>query len=63
MAVKYDAQARETGACIVSACGFGSLINELGVLYLRNHFRGGVVSHAESYAKFTQTAGYTGNAG
>ena len=38
--VRYHQQAVEAGVYIVSACGFDSIPNDLGVLYTEEQFKG-----------------------
>ncbi|KAL0832385.1 hypothetical protein ABMA28_001810 [Loxostege sticticalis] len=48
MQLEYAAQAREAGVFVVSACGFDSVPNDMGVLYLEQNF-GGTLNSVESY--------------
>ncbi|XP_064072578.1 saccharopine dehydrogenase-like oxidoreductase [Vanessa tameamea] len=48
MQLEYDAQAREVGVYIISACGFDSIPNDLGVIYLQQNFCG-TLNSVESY--------------
>lgn len=48
MQLLYDEQAREAGVYIISACGFDSIPNDMGVIFLQQNF-GGTVNSVESY--------------
>ncbi|XP_034828750.1 saccharopine dehydrogenase-like oxidoreductase [Maniola hyperantus] len=48
MQLEYDAMARDAGVFIISACGFDSIPNDMGVIYLQQNF-GGTVNSVESY--------------
>ncbi|XP_038218291.1 saccharopine dehydrogenase-like oxidoreductase [Zerene cesonia] len=48
MQLKYDAQAREAGVFVISACGFDSIPNDLGVVFLEQNFEG-TLNSVESY--------------
>ncbi|XP_045496802.1 saccharopine dehydrogenase-like oxidoreductase [Colias croceus] len=48
MQLKYDAQARDAGVFVISACGFDSIPNDLGVVFLEQNF-GGTLNSVESY--------------
>ncbi|XP_046967198.1 saccharopine dehydrogenase-like oxidoreductase [Vanessa cardui] len=48
MQLAYDAAAREAGVYVVSACGFDSIPNDLGVIYLQQNFCG-TLNSVESY--------------
>lgn len=50
MQLQYNDLAREKGVYIVSACGFGSIPADLGMVHLVNHFDGEVHS-VETYVK------------
>ncbi|KAJ0178010.1 hypothetical protein K1T71_006883 [Dendrolimus kikuchii] len=39
MQLKYDKEARDAGVYIISACGFYSIPNDMGVLFLEENFR------------------------
>ncbi|KAI6243339.1 Sacchrp-dh-NADP domain-containing protein [Aphelenchoides fujianensis] len=60
--LEFDAEAKRTGACVVPGCGWDSIPCDLGVLFLRRRFEG-VVSHAESFVRFDNPAGYPINDG
>lgn len=47
MQLRYDAEAREKGVYIVSACGFDSIPAELGLQFLQDNFGGGTVNSGE----------------
>lgn len=38
--MKYDNIARQAGVFVINACGFDSIPNDLGVVYLENNFDG-----------------------
>ncbi|KAL0881990.1 hypothetical protein ABMA27_001740 [Loxostege sticticalis] len=46
--MKYDNIARQAGVLVINACGFDSIPNDLGVVYLENNFEG----------KYTQNRGF-----
>ncbi|XP_039750700.1 saccharopine dehydrogenase-like oxidoreductase [Pararge aegeria] len=48
MQLEYDQQARDAGVFVISACGFDSVPNDLGVIHLQRHF-GGTLNSVESY--------------
>ncbi|XP_045767577.1 saccharopine dehydrogenase-like oxidoreductase [Maniola jurtina] len=48
MQLEYDAMARDAGIFIISACGFDSIPNDMGVIYLQQNF-GGILNSVESY--------------
>ncbi|XP_052739721.1 saccharopine dehydrogenase-like oxidoreductase [Bicyclus anynana] len=48
MQLEYGAQARDAGVYVVSACGFDSIPNDLGVIFLQQNF-GGTLNSVESY--------------
>ncbi|XP_053605326.1 saccharopine dehydrogenase-like oxidoreductase [Plodia interpunctella] len=49
MQLKYSAQAREAGVYVISACGFDSIPNDMGVIFLQQAFAGGTLNSVESY--------------
>lgn len=57
MQLKYDKVAREKGIYIVSACGFDSIIGDIGTLYLQQMFKG-TVNSVESYLRGYFINGY-----
>ncbi|XP_032516249.2 saccharopine dehydrogenase-like oxidoreductase isoform X2 [Danaus plexippus] len=48
MQLVYGSAAREAGVFIISACGFDSIPNDLGVIFLQQNF-GGTLNSVESY--------------
>ncbi|KAL3096982.1 hypothetical protein niasHS_002698 [Heterodera schachtii] len=63
MQMKYSEKAKEQGVFIVSACGWDSVPCDLGMNYLKQHFKG-TLSHAETFAHIQiGEAGYSFNAG
>ncbi|XP_026333461.1 saccharopine dehydrogenase-like oxidoreductase [Hyposmocoma kahamanoa] len=48
MQLEYDAQAQENGVYIISACGFDSIPNDMGIVFLQQNFEG-TVNSVESY--------------
>lgn len=48
MQLKYDQAAREAGVYIVSACGFDSIPNDMGLVYMQQNFDG-TLNSVESY--------------
>ncbi|XP_045449540.1 saccharopine dehydrogenase-like oxidoreductase [Melitaea cinxia] len=48
MQLFYNERAREAGVYIISACGFDSIPNDMGVIFLQQNF-GGTVNSVESY--------------
>ncbi len=68
MFVAYDAEAKKQGVSIVSACGFDSLIADMGVVFTQRAFGSvypdGVLSSVESVLKVygIGKAGVTGHA-
>ncbi|XP_014359566.2 saccharopine dehydrogenase-like oxidoreductase [Papilio machaon] len=46
--LRYDSPAREAGVYIISACGFDSIPNDLGVVFLEQNFEG-TLNSVESY--------------
>ncbi|XP_050349650.1 lipid droplet localized protein-like [Nymphalis io] len=48
MQLEYDEKAREAGVYVISACGFDSIPNDLGVIYLQKNFCG-TLNSVESY--------------
>ncbi|XP_026759515.2 lipid droplet localized protein-like [Galleria mellonella] len=48
MQLVYDAQAREAGVYVVSACGFDSIPNDMGVVFLQQNWEG-TLNSVESY--------------
>ncbi|KAM3959968.1 saccharopine dehydrogenase-like oxidoreductase [Aphomia sociella] len=48
MQLEYDAKAREAGVCVVSACGFDSIPNDMGVVFLQQNWEG-TLNSVESY--------------
>ncbi|CAH0723486.1 unnamed protein product, partial [Brenthis ino] len=48
MQLVYDQAARDAGVYVVSACGFDSIPNDMGVIYLQQNF-GGTLNSVESY--------------
>lgn len=48
MQLVYDAQAREAGVYVVSACGFDSVPNDMGVVFLQQNWEG-TLNSVESY--------------
>lgn len=50
MQLRYDEQARDAGVFVVSACGFDSIPNDMGVIFLKQHFAG-TLNSVESYLK------------
>ncbi|GBP52605.1 Lipid droplet localized protein [Eumeta japonica] len=45
MQLVYDAAARDAGVYVVSACGFDSVPNDMGVVFLQQNFGGSPVRH------------------
>lgn len=45
MQLEYNKQAEEAGVYIVSACGFDSIPNDLGVVFLQQNFDGQIYVH------------------
>ncbi|CAH2085165.1 unnamed protein product [Euphydryas editha] len=52
MQLLYDEQARDAGVYVISACGFDSIPNDLGVIFLQQNF-GGTVNSVESFLTLT----------
>ncbi|KAM3959969.1 saccharopine dehydrogenase-like oxidoreductase [Aphomia sociella] len=48
MQLEYDELAREAGVYVVSACGFGSIPNDMGVVFLEKNLNG-TLNSVESY--------------
>ena len=48
----YSEQAREAGVLLVSSCGFDSIPNDLGTLYLQRNFQG-ELAYVDSYVTTT----------
>ncbi|XP_028161279.1 lipid droplet localized protein-like [Ostrinia furnacalis] len=48
MQIEYGAQARDANVCVVSACGWDSVPNDMGVVFLDQNF-GGTLNSVESY--------------
>ncbi|KAG6457353.1 hypothetical protein O3G_MSEX010260 [Manduca sexta] len=48
MQLHYNEQAREAGVYVIGACGFDSIPNDLGLVYLQNNFKG-TLNSVESY--------------
>lgn len=48
MELEYHEKAKENGVYIVSACGFESIPADLGIVYLKNEFKG-TVNSIESF--------------
>ncbi|CAG4987712.1 unnamed protein product [Parnassius apollo] len=48
MQLRYDPAAREAGVYIISACGFDSIPNDMGVIFLEQNFEG-TLNSVESY--------------
>lgn len=48
MQLQYDKAARDAGVYVISACGFDSIPNDMGVIYLQQNF-GGTLNSVESY--------------
>ncbi|XP_013164054.1 PREDICTED: saccharopine dehydrogenase-like oxidoreductase isoform X2 [Papilio xuthus] len=48
MQLRYDGPAREAGVYVISACGFDSIPNDLGVVFLEQNFEG-TLNSVESY--------------
>ncbi|XP_013142383.1 PREDICTED: saccharopine dehydrogenase-like oxidoreductase [Papilio polytes] len=48
MQLRYDAAARAAGVYVISACGFDSIPNDLGVVFLEQNFEG-TLNSVESY--------------
>ena len=44
----YSESARDAGILLVSSCGFDSIPNDLGALYVQRNFRGELV-YVDSY--------------
>ena len=44
----YSESARDAGVLLVSSCGFDSIPNDLGALYVQRNFRGELV-YVDSY--------------
>ncbi|GBP52598.1 Saccharopine dehydrogenase-like oxidoreductase [Eumeta japonica] len=51
MQLVHDAAARDAGVYVVSACGFDSVPNDMGVVFLQQNF-GGILNSVESYLSF-----------
>ncbi|XP_060802021.1 saccharopine dehydrogenase-like oxidoreductase isoform X1 [Amyelois transitella] len=47
--LKYSAQARDAGVYIINACGFDSIPNDMGVIFLQQALAGGTLNSVESY--------------
>ncbi|XP_059061507.1 saccharopine dehydrogenase-like oxidoreductase [Achroia grisella] len=48
MQLEYNAQAQDAGVYIISACGFDSIPNDMGVVYLQQNWEG-TLNSVESY--------------
>ncbi|KAM3959967.1 saccharopine dehydrogenase-like oxidoreductase [Aphomia sociella] len=48
MQLEYDAQARKAGVYVVSACGFDSIPNDMGIVFLQQNWEG-TLNSVESY--------------
>ena len=48
----YSEQAEEAGVLLVSSCGFDSIPNDLGALYLQRSFQG-ELAYVDSYLSTT----------
>ncbi|MET8676647.1 saccharopine dehydrogenase NADP-binding domain-containing protein [Streptomyces sp. NPDC004647] len=55
MYLRYDAQARETGARLVHACGFDSVPHDLGVLYTVGRLPEGVPLRIDGFVRSNAT--------
>ena len=53
MKQKYHQAAEEAGVYLVSACGFDSIPNDIGVLFTKEQFQGDL-QYIESYLKMEQ---------
>ena len=49
---EYSEAAREAGVLLVSSCGFDSIPNDLGALYVQRQFHG-ELAHLDSYITTT----------
>lgn len=64
MQLEYDALARQNGTLIITNCGFGSTVTDMGVCYLNDHFDGGRLHSVESFFRmFLGPKKYTVNFG
>ncbi|CAI8010351.1 Saccharopine dehydrogenase-like oxidoreductase [Geodia barretti] len=59
MRQEYSEAAREAGVLLVSACGFDSIPNDLGALYVQRQFHG-ELAYLDSYVTTTATCFHTG---
>ncbi|XP_028169145.1 saccharopine dehydrogenase-like oxidoreductase [Ostrinia furnacalis] len=57
MQIKYDNEARQAGIYVISACGFDSIPNDMGVIFLEKNFQGTLHS-VESYLSLSTVKEY-----